>query len=131
MSTVCTLSRSPQKRKEPRHGHFEVYVSETMPVEYEMRRYSTEVNAYVVFKKNNRLPPTVGDSILKSPKSTLARLLRSAFMKRAHWANVFITVEEVKFLRTIAWGRGPYQYSKEQYAEAEEGGFFWARTVSM
>lgn len=103
------MPRLPPKRKEPGNGQSEDFVSEAIKVEYEMRRCPTEIDVSAFFKRNERLQLAIRDEILGSCRAALVILLHSAFSNNRHWANVFLTVERVKFLRKMAWARGAYQ----------------------
>lgn len=88
-----------------------------------MRPYPSVVDVLTVLKRNGRLPSAVWDSTFKSSSPTLSCLLRSAPIKKTHQANVFSTVEEMKFNREMVRVYGTYKYSKEQMAESEASKF--------
>lgn len=67
-----------------------------------MRRYLFEVSGLAVYKRNSKLPSVFQTKLLESGIATRFSSLRAGFFNRKHSANVFIAVEEVKFLRDMA-----------------------------
>lgn len=118
VSTGLTLVCLPPKRREPRYSQFETFVLKALPVEYETRRILTEVSVSGVFKRSSRLPSAVWDEVLNSRRSTLNFFLCPASIIRKHPANIFLTVEDVKFLKKMTWVCGAYQHWKKQRGEA-------------
>lgn len=126
-----SLSRMPPKRRDPRHCKFEDPVPKKMPLGYEVRRYPAEITVSAVFKRKGSLPPALQDKTLESGGSRPFSLLLSAFIKKKHRMNMFLTVGEINFLQEMAWIRRALQYAREREGEGQNEGSFWQRVVSM
>lgn len=131
VSTGLARSRLLARWREPRQSQIEDSVPERRPVGYGMRRYLTGVAVPTVFRRSRRLPLAVCGEISESHRSALGSLLLSAFISRKHRSNVFFTVDEVEFLRKLAWVGESYQCARERGAKSEKEGYFWAMPVSV
>lgn len=125
------MSCSSPKRGESRYGQFENSAVEVMHVEYEMRRYPTEVNVSVVYKTKDRVPLAAQDEVLETGRSTPVSLLCSAFSNNNHHASMLFTAKEMKFLREIGWAREAFKYGREKQAESKDNGCVSATVVPM
>lgn len=74
--------------------------------------------------KKRKQPPAFRDSIMESCECALVFLFRYAFINENHRADIFFTVEKVKFLLKRASVCRAFQYLKYQAAEGKDAMFF-------
>lgn len=65
---------------------------------YELKKYAGDLSVSMKLKRRTRLSPTLQDDDRESPASLLVTLLWFAATPAKPRANMFFTVEEVKFL---------------------------------
>lgn len=95
------MKRTQAEGQELKPGPFADLVPQSSPLRFESSLYFGSLGVSAAFEQESRPPPALQYNGSESRKLSLDALLRSAIILEEHQANLFISAEDVTFLREL------------------------------
>lgn len=130
LERTTTVERTQARAQNVKYGRFADSVLKSHPAGSESKQHFGELEIFMVFKRNSRVPPALRADDLESRISFFAALLQSATIPKKDGENLFFTVEEVELLRKTISVCGAYQYTKEGMLDSRDESALWTTATA-